>query len=116
MIVDDSPTETHILRTMLEGNGFVTLMAADGAQAVDMCRKELPDLILMDVVMPGMNGFQATRTLHKDPQTSSIPIIMVTSKNQETDKEWARRQGATDYLVKPVNEGDLIGKIKFVLG
>jgi len=116
MIVDDSPTETHVLKTMLEGNGYATLMAADGEQAIELCRREQPDLVLMDVVMPGMNGFQATRTLHRDPHTSSIPIIMVTSKNQETDKEWARRQGATEYLVKPVKEGDLIGKIRSVLG
>jgi twitching motility two-component system response regulator PilH len=116
MIVDDSPTETHVLKTMLEGNGFLTLMASDGRQAIDVCRKEKPDLVLMDVVMPGINGFQATRTLHRDPETSTIPIIMVTSKNQETDKEWARRQGASDYLVKPVREGDLIGKIRAALG
>lgn len=116
MIVDDSPTETHVLKTILEGNGYTTLMACDGQEAIDICRREKPDLVLMDVVMPGINGFQATRTLHRDPDTSSIPIIMVTSKNQETDKEWARRQGASDYLVKPVKEGDLIGKIRTVLG
>lgn len=116
MIVDDSPTESHVLKTMLEGNGHTTIAASDGRQAVDLVRRELPDVVLMDVVMPGMNGFQATRRIHKDPATSAIPIIMVTSKNQETDKEWARRQGAADYLVKPVTETDLIGKIQSLLG
>lgn len=116
LIVDDSPTETHVLKTMVEGNGHSTILASNGEEAIQMCRAEKPDLVLMDVVMPGMNGFQATRTLHRDPDTSGTPIIMVTSKNQETDKEWARRQGAVDYVVKPVREAELIAKIRTVLG
>ncbi len=116
LIVDDSPTDTHVLKTMLQSNGYLTLLASDGEEAISKCHAEKPDLVLMDVVMPGINGFQATRALHRDPETASIPIIMVTSKNQETDKEWARRQGAVDYVVKPVAEGELVSKIKTVLG
>lgn len=115
LIVDDSPTETHVLKTMLEKNSYTILLASDGEEAISVCRSEKPDLVLMDVVMPGINGFQATRTLSRDPDTSSIPVIMVTSKNQETDKEWARRQGAVDYVVKPVVEDQLISKIQTVL-
>ena len=116
MVVDDSPTDKAYLRQMLERAGFEVLEAASGQDAIDMARSALPDCVVMDVVMPGMNGFQATRTLSKDPATASIPILVVSSKNQETDRLWALRQGAKEYITKPVKEADLIGKIKAVLG
>jgi twitching motility two-component system response regulator PilH len=112
LIVDDSPTEVHVMKKALEKSGYQTATAADGAEGVRMAREMTPDLIFMDVVMPGINGYQATRTLSNDPKTRTIPIIMVTSKGQETDKIWGLRQGAKDYVTKPVNEGELIEKIK----
>ena len=115
MIVDDSPTEVHVLQTMLTKNGHEVVVATSGEEGVEMAKKETPDLILMDVVMPGMNGFQATRQISKNTETSSIPVIMVTTKDQETDKVWAMRQGAKDYIVKPANEADLIDRINKVL-
>jgi twitching motility two-component system response regulator PilH len=110
LIVDDSPTEVHLMQQALERRGFETAAAADGAEAIEKARQMHPDLILMDVVMPGVNGFQATRKLAADPATRSIPVIMVTSKDQETDRIWGMRQGAVDYLVKPVAMDQLVEK------
>jgi twitching motility two-component system response regulator PilH len=115
MIVDDSPTEVHIMKTALEKHGFQTLSAADGNECLTLAREVRPDLIFMDVVMPGLNGFQATRTLSRDPKTKSIPIVMVTTKDQESDRIWGMRQGAVDYLVKPVDAVDLVAKANEVL-
>jgi twitching motility two-component system response regulator PilH len=116
LVVDDSPTEVHVLRTLLEKRGYEVKTASDGKQAVDAAKSEKPDLILMDVVMPVLNGFQATRQIHRDPETEDIPIIMVTTKDQETDKSWGLRQGAVEYVVKPVDAKDLMAKIKSRLG
>jgi twitching motility two-component system response regulator PilH len=115
LIVDDSPTETHVLQKMLESGGYNILTAPDGDQGVGMARDERPDVVLMDVVMPGLNGFQATRMLSRDPETADIPVIMVTTKDQETDKAWAMRQGAKHYLVKPVSQSELLAKVEEVL-
>ena len=116
LIVDDSPTEIHVLSGILEKNGH-QVDSVDNAEAgIARAKETMPELILMDVVMPGMNGFQATRALSKDPQTEKIPIIIVTTKDQETDRVWGLRQGAKDYLTKPVTEPDLINKINAALG
>jgi len=115
LIVDDSPTEIHVLQKMLEKNGFETTAVTSGYDGVSTAKERRPDLILMDVVMPGMNGFQATRQLTKDPDTASIPVIIVTTKNQETDRVWGLRQGAKDYITKPVSEQDLLVKIRTAL-
>lgn len=111
MIVDDSPTDAHLLEKILEKNGFQTLHAETGLEGIEVARRLKPDLILMDVVMPGLNGFQATRELTSNPETSSIPVIIVTRKDQSVDRVWGMRQGACDYLTKPVNEGDLLDLI-----
>lgn len=116
MIVDDSPTDVENLRNLLEKAGHAVSDASSGEAAIPRVRVEKPDVIIMDVVMPGVNGFQATRTLSKDPVTAHIPVIVVSSKNQETDRVWALRQGAKEYLVKPVKEADLLAKINAVLG
>ncbi|NGX16060.1 response regulator [Wenzhouxiangella sp. XN24] len=116
LIVDDSPTEVHVLSGYLQKHGFSTETAADGAEGIEKCRALKPDLVLMDVVMPGMNGFQATRQLARDPDTAGIPIVMVTTKGLETDKIWGMRQGAVDYLVKPVTEAQLVEKVRAALG
>ncbi|RLA00486.1 MAG: response regulator [Gammaproteobacteria bacterium] len=116
MIVDDSPTEIHILRGVLEGEGYQVVVANNGEEGVAMSKTEMPDLILMDVVMPGLNGFQATRKIHRDAATKDIPVIIVTTKDQDTDREWGMRQGAKDYLVKPVDKKELSAKVKQYLG
>jgi twitching motility two-component system response regulator PilH len=115
LIVDDSPTELHLFQNMLEKNGFQTLVADSGEEGIRQAQSQRPDCILMDVVMPGMNGFQATRKLTRDPGTAQIPVIMITTKDQETDKIWGMRQGAVEYLVKPVAEKQLVEKINSVV-
>lgn len=104
------------MKTALEKHGFETLSAANGSECLSLAREVRPDLIFMDVVMPGVNGYQATRTLTRDPQTRSIPVVMITTRGEETDRIWGMRQGAIDYLVKPVGESDLIAKAEEVLG
>ncbi len=116
LIIDDSPTEIHVLKGMLEKNGFETLTAESGEEGIELARSEKPDLVLMDVVMPGLNGFQATRQLTRDEETKSIPVIICTTKDQETDKVWGKRQGARDYITKPVSEKELVDKIRSTLG
>lgn len=111
LIVDDSPTERHVLNDMLTKAGYEVVASDNGEDAIQKARKVRPDLILMDVVMPGLNGFQATRAIARDPDTRGIPIIICTSKSQETDKIWGMRQGARDYIVKPVSRDELLTKI-----
>jgi twitching motility two-component system response regulator PilH len=115
LIVDDSPTETHVLTTMLKKHGFEVSTADNGEDGINKARAEKPDLILMDVVMPGINGFQAARQLSNDADTRDIPIIIVSTKDQATDKMWGLRQGAKDYITKPAQEKDLISKINGLL-
>lgn len=112
LIVDDSPTEQHIISMALEKHGFETVVASDGEEAIEIAESRLPDLILMDIVMPGMNGFQATRQLAKNPTTAAIPIVMVTTKDQETDKVWGLRQGAVEYLMKPIDDAALVAAVQ----
>jgi twitching motility two-component system response regulator PilH len=112
LVVDDSPTERYFLTDLLRKNGFEIVAAETGEDGVAKAKQEKPDLILMDVVMPGLNGFQATRMLSRDPSTKAIPVIMCTTKNQETDRVWGLRQGAIDYLVKPIVAEELLAKIK----
>ena len=115
LIVDDSPTEVHVMKEMLARHGFETLTAEDGDAARVQAELHVPDVILMDVVMPGTNGFQATREITRNPRTAEIPIIIITSKDQETDRIWGMRQGATEYMTKPVNEKELVSKIRSVV-
>jgi twitching motility two-component system response regulator PilH len=115
LIVDDSPTEAHVLKGMLEKHGFEIETAENGTEGIERAKELKPDLILMDVVMPGLNGFQATRQLTKDPETKDIPVIIVTTKDQETDRVWGMRQGARDFLTKPVAEKILMDKINAAL-
>lgn len=111
MVVDDSPTERFFLEGLLSKQGYLVVTAENGEEAITKAKQEKPDLILMDVVMPGLNGFQATRAISKDDETKHIPVIMCTTKGQETDKVWGMRQGAKDYIVKPVNQDELLKKI-----
>ena len=111
LVVDDSPTERLALQELLTREGYQVVSAESGEQAIAASRSEKPDLILMDVVMPGQNGFQLTRAISRDPLYSDVPIIMCTSKNQETDRVWGMRQGARAYITKPVDPADLKAKI-----
>jgi twitching motility two-component system response regulator PilH len=111
LIVDDSKTEIMFLTDALTKNGFKVRSAGNAEEAMARLGEEKPDLVLMDVVMPGQNGFQLTRAITKDPRFTDLPVIMCTSKNQETDKVWGMRQGAKDYIVKPVKIDELLAKI-----
>ena len=111
LVVDDSPTERHVLVELLTRKGYQVLTAESGEEGIEKAKNEQPDLVLMDVVMPGLNGYQATRTLIRDDSTKHIPVIVCTSKGQETDKIWGLRQGAHDYMTKPINGDELLMKI-----
>jgi len=111
LVVDDSPTERHVLGDLLTRSGYQVLMAENGEEAIAKCRKELPDLVLMDVVMPGTNGFQATRALTRDDATKDIPIIICTTKTMKTDQIRGLRQGAVDYITKPFDHRQLLERI-----
>ncbi|RUM93719.1 MAG: response regulator [Thiothrix sp.] len=108
LVVDDSATDQYVFKQVLEKNGHQVTVAKEGKEGVSLARQLKPDLILMDVVMPVLNGFQATRELARSDSTRQIPIIMITSKDAESDVQWAKRQGASAYIVKPVKEGRLI--------
>jgi len=112
LIIDDSKTELMFLRKLLEKNGMTVRTAEGAEEALRRLTEELPDLILMDIVMPGQNGFQLTRSINRTPEYAGIPIIMCTSKNLETDRVWGMRQGARDYITKPVDSAELLAKIK----
>ncbi len=116
LIVDDSPTEVHVFKTILERNQYQVSVATNGEEGIAKAIELKPDCILMDVVMPGKNGFQATRDLSRNPATATIPVIIIATKDQETDKIWGMRQGASDYIVKPANEADLLARINKLLG
>lgn len=116
LIIDDSPTEVHVFKSMLQNNDIEVSVAKNGEEGIEKAIEIKPDCILMDVVMPGKNGFQATRDLSRNPATSTIPVIIITTKDQETDKIWGMRQGAKDYIVKPADERDLIERINKVVG
>jgi len=112
LIVDESPTEQHVISTALEKHGFETVVASDGEEAIAIAETRLPDLILMDIVMKGMDGYKATRELAKNPMTAEIPVVMVTTKDQETDKVWGLRQGAVEYLMKPIDDAALVAAVQ----
>lgn len=117
LIVDDSPSQLMGIRRIVEKLGHEALVAEDGAAGVEVAKREIPDLILMDVVMPNLNGFQATRTISREPTTKHIPIVLVTTKDQDTDRVWGMRQGARAYLTKPFSETELSNTItKYVTG
>ncbi len=111
LVVDDSPTERFFTVDLLTKAGYEVITAENGEEGIAKAKSDKPDLVLMDVVMPGLNGYQATRTLTRDDETKNIPVIVCTSKGQETDKIWGLRQGALDYLVKPLNGEELLQKV-----
>lgn len=112
VIVDDSPTDVQIFTRILEKAGHKVSSASDAETGIALIKRERPDLVLMDIIMPGSNGFQATRTLSRDTDTASIPVIIVTTKSMQTDRVWGMRQGAKDFLTKPVSDRELLDRIK----
>jgi twitching motility two-component system response regulator PilH len=116
LIVDDSPSQLMGIRRIVEKLGHDVLTAEDGAAGVEAAKREIPDLILMDVVMPNLNGFQATRSISREPTTKHIPVILVTTKDQDTDRVWGMRQGAKAYITKPFSETELSELIGQYLG
>ena len=116
LIVDDSPSQLMGIRRIVEKLGHDALTAEDGAAGVEAAKREIPDLILMDVVMPNLNGFQATRSITREPTTKHIPVILVTTKDQDTDRVWGMRQGAKAYITKPFSESELSELISQYLG
>ena len=115
LLIEDSPTEAAVMAQLLERNGHQVTTSGNAEDGIASCKRDKPDLVLMDVVLPGMNGFQATRTITRDETTKHIPVLIVSTKGMETDKAWGMRQGARDYIVKPPNEDELIGRINQVL-
>ena len=111
LVVDDSPTERFFLAELLARKGYTVITAENGQEAIAKVKTERPNLVVMDVVMPGQNGFQVTRTLSRDPETQGIPIIICTSKSNETDRIWGLRQGAREYLVKPIRPDELLARV-----
>lgn len=116
LIVDDSPIQIAGMRRIVEALGHEVSIAEDGASGVERAKRDLPDLILMDVVMPNLNGFQATRMISREATTRHIPIVMVTTKDQDTDRVWGMRQGAKAYINKPIKEPELVAIIRQMLG
>ena len=116
LLIEDSPTDVAVLSQLLQRNGHQVLTSGSAEDGIEVCKRELPDLVLMDVVLPGMNGFQATRALSRDAETSHIPVLIVSTKNLETDRVWGLRQGAKAYITKPPRESDLIERINALVG
>jgi twitching motility two-component system response regulator PilH len=111
LIVDDSPTDRQFLLELLSKQGYQCVTAANGEEGITKSKSEMPDLVLMDIIMPGIDGFKATRTITHDETTKHIPVIVCTSKRLETDRVWGMRQGAKDYVVKPIDPKELLAKI-----
>ncbi|EIL99728.1 two-component system response regulator [Rhodanobacter thiooxydans] len=115
LIIDDSPTDVRVFTTLLERAGHQVVAVSTAEEGIECVRADMPDLVIMDVIMPGMNGFQATRTLTRDPKTQNVPIVMITTKSMETDRVWGLRQGARAFITKPVNEKELLACINELL-
>ena len=115
LIIDDSPTDVRVFTTLLEKAGHTVSSASNAEDGIEHVRSAQPDAIIMDVIMPGMNGFQATRTLSRDPKTRDVPILIITTKSMETDRVWGLRQGARDFITKPISEKDFLSRIDKLL-
>lgn len=116
LIVDDSPTDVYLVKNILESHGYQTSEASNGEEGIRKAKEMKPNLILMDVVMPGLDGFRATRKITKSPDTNTIPVVIVSSKNMESDIAWAKMQGAKEFLVKPVKKEELLATVKKLVG
>ena len=116
LLIEDSPTEAAVMVQLLERNGHQVTTSGNAEDGIASCKRDKPDLVLMDIILPGMNGFQATRALTRDADTRHIPVLIISTKGQETDRVWGMRQGAKDYIVKPPREQDLVARINALVG
>ena len=116
LLIEDSPTDAAVLTQLLERNGHQVLTSGSAEDGIEVCKRELPDLVLMDVILPGMNGYQARRALSRDAATGKIPVVIVSTKSMDTDRAWGLRQGARDYIVKPPNAEALVARINELVG
>ncbi|WP_256645460.1 response regulator transcription factor [Thermomonas paludicola] len=116
LLIEDSPTEAAVMVQLLERNGHQVTTAGSAEDGIASCKRDQPDLVLMDIILPGMNGFQATRALTRDATTSHIPVLIISTKGLETDRVWGMRQGAKDYIVKPPREAELVARISALIG
>ncbi len=116
LIIDDSPTDVHVCGELLRNSGHEVISASSAEEGIEAAKREQPELILMDVIMPGMNGFQATRSISRDPATEHIPVIIISTKSMQTDRVWGMRQGAKEYVTKPIDADDLLTKISHLVG
>jgi len=112
LVVDDSSTDLKNLEQIVTAAGYQVITAASGKEAVAKAKSERPDAVMMDVLMGGMNGFQACRTLTNDPETKAIPVILVSSKGEKTDKVWGNEQGARAYITKPYSREQIVNELK----
>jgi twitching motility two-component system response regulator PilH len=112
LIVDDSATEQAVIAAPLRGDGYAVVTASNSDEALERLNREAFDLVLLDVIMPGVNGFQFCRSLRRDPRYAGMPIVLVTSKNQDSDRHWGMKQGATDYLTKPFSREQLLDAVR----
>lgn len=115
LVVDDSPTAQRIIRLAVEAGGYRVLSAADGAEAIEVAMREIPDLIVLDIILPKKNGFQVCRHLKAFPETCGIKVVLLSSKNHEMDILWGKRQGADGYLTKPFDAEQLVACIAAAL-
>jgi twitching motility two-component system response regulator PilH len=111
LVVDDSPTERKLMQQALEGKGFILIAASDGEEALEKIAQQKPDVVLLDVILPRKNGFQICRQIKTSADTANVKVILITSKTQATDRFWGLKQGADDYLTKPVSAQDLLASI-----
>ncbi|HEY1071103.1 MAG TPA: response regulator [Thermomonas sp.] len=116
LLIEDSPTEAAVMVQLLERNGHQVTTSGNAEDGIASCKRDKPDLVLMDIILPGMNGFQATRALTRDADTRHIPVLIISTKGQETDRVWGMRQGAKDYIVKPPRESELMARIDALIG
>lgn len=116
LVVDDEVAIVRVLKDRLEMEGYEVLTAYDGSEGVEIARKELPDLIIMDITMPNMDGLTAARKLREQPETSRIPIVMLTARGQESDEKAGYQAGAILYFTKPFSTRQLVREIRKILG
>jgi twitching motility two-component system response regulator PilH len=115
LVVEDSVTQREMIRDLLNGSGLTVTVASDGVEALEQIQGNRPDLVVLDIVMPRMNGYEVCRRLKSDPSTQDVPVVMCSSKGEEFDRYWGMRQGADAYIAKPFQPTELVGTVKQLL-
>ncbi|MFM2432207.1 MAG: hypothetical protein RLZZ511_3421 [Cyanobacteriota bacterium] len=115
LVVEDSVTQREMITDLLKGSGLTVTVATDGMEALEHIEGDCPDLVVLDIVMPRMNGYEVCRRLKSDPKTQSVPVVMCSSKGEEFDRYWGMKQGADAYIAKPFQPTELVGTVKQLL-